>query len=475
MIAVIIGVIVAFSPFIVLWGIEALKDAMIKSKARKGNAREYDDLMTTATHKRDLTSRWGMALKDDRLIGLQKKVMVPKEDDNGNPVDAKGNIVDDPNDAAMVTAKDDDDKVIKEYRFDAFNEDYCNPHLKEKNPLPVDPGKKIPSWNTTYKIGLLASCIVSVLISMIHVYVGFLIPIIMTTIIASIMRREGKACLDANKATWDKIEILYRKYFGSIPDGATIKDMVNITGWEAKGESQAVADATVYANEIGKVDEAESIIHPKDKRGHIIKPRISNFRDIPSSMVITFDANFMQESIPAFIKHLNQSIGGNTVEWIAQRDVNKNGRIVSKNGWDFNKLQVWLKAMPPLPSIASLPEDLDETPWNIIRLGRSVNGEVTWDLSGQGWGAKKERDDHGVLQTVIGPNGKPVPDDKHQSEQAGITCPMSLVPLDVHTLVWTLVNDDDEDHHDDEPATELIHDKHGLLPSDAPAMIYTNA
>ena len=37
-----------------------------------------------------------------------------------------------------------------------------------------------------------------------------------------------------------------------------------------------------------------------------------------------------------------------------------------------------------------------------------------------------------------------VPDTVHHAAAAGITCPMSLVPLDVDTLVWTLEEVDDE-------------------------------
>jgi hypothetical protein len=444
---IVLGALTTFSPIIISMLFAWCQDLLAKNKARNANRNDYDELMKRVVHLSTMRSRLRAAWHDKRLLGLQKKVMVPKEDKQGNMVDKSGSVVDDPSQAAMVPAKDDDGKVIKEYSLDKFTDKYCNPNLKEKKPLPVDPGKNVPTWVRTYKIGFLASFVVSSLIILVRLWPLLIIPFIISSVVLSVMIKQGKACIQSEDATWEKIGTIYSKFFGSaLKNGATVKDMVQITGWEAAGEAQAVADAIVYASEIGQSEEADKIIHPRDKRGREVKPRIARFRDVPSSMVISFDANFMQSSIPAFMDHINQTIGGGTVEWIAQREVNRNGRIVQKDGWDFDKQKVWLKTMPPLPTMASLPDDLDETPWNLIRLGRSVNGEVTWDLSGQGWGAKMEKSEDGKLHQVLDKNGKPVPDDKHHSEQAGITCPMGLVPLDVNTMVWTLVPTDGSGH-----------------------------
>jgi hypothetical protein len=467
-----LSALITFSPFILAFLWSWLEDLMARRRAAAANRHDYDELMKRANHRSTLMGQLRAAMQDKRLVGLMRKVMVPKQDDQGNPVDRKGDPVDDPSQAVMVPAKDDDGKVIKEYRFDKFTDEYCNPHLEQKNPLPVDPGPRIPAWVTCYKLGFLGSFMLAFLVIAIGFLAGLVIPFIESSVVFGVMRRQGQACLDSDKQTWDKINTIYTKYFGQPPEGATVHDMVQIIGWEAPGESQAIADAIVYASEIGKDEEAEAIIHPKDKRGHEKRPRIARFRNVPSAMVIRFGANFMRESINAFMNHLNQTIGGGTVEWVARSDVNKNGHIVQKDGWDFDKQEVWLKTMPPLPMMASLPEDLDETPWNVIRIGRSVSGEATWDLSGQGWGAKMERDENGQLHPVMGKDGKPLPDDKHQSEQAGITTPMSLIPLDVDTMVWTLVPVDDDGDEIENSNASVITDDHDA--GEESSALYTN-
>ena len=426
-----------------------VRDKIVARRAEGLNRAAYEEAMKGATHLSTVRGRLRAANHDQRLWGLMRTVKTPLVDADGDPVDKKGNPIPEGSDPIMVTAKDDEGKPVREYRFDTWNEDYCNPHLEEKMPLSVDPGPRVPSWPRIYVYARLVAAVLGLLLSIMGLWAGLVVPFGIGMWTTVTMLRQGQACMESNQDTWGKIETIYTKYFGQPPEGKTVEDMVQINGWEAPGESQAIANATTYASEIGKTEEAERIIHPTDKRGRPVKPRISRFRTVPSSMIIRFSATFMEESIPAFMNHLNQSLGGRTVEWVAEREVQRGGKTVMTNGWDMDKQTVWLHTLPPLPTIASLPEDLDTTPWNVIRLGRSVNGEVVWDLSGQGFGALMQKNENGELVEVRDKKGNIVPDTVHRSEQAGITTPMSLVPLDVDTPVWVLSEDDGS--NDDSP------------------------
>lgn len=444
-ISVVIAFLITFIPLLVRYALASIQDHNIKRKASELNKAEYDETMKSATHKADLNDTLKAARTDKRLWGLQRVVKEPLVDSNGVNVDKKGDPLPDGAKPIMVPEKDEDGNKVKEYIFDKWCTDYTNPNPRVgAKPLPIDPGKWVPSWPRVYRIGYLISFVLSLALSYFKLWPELIIPLILSIVVFQTMMKQGKACQDAFKATWDKLDVIYNKHFGSVPKGMTVKDMIDIEGWEAAGESQAIADATTYAAEIGKSKEAEAVMHPKNKAGKVIQPRIARFRDVPSKITFRFGTNFMKSGCKSFMEHMNQNIGGGTVEWLAMTKVTKHGKIIQQDSWDFDKQRVVLTTMPPLPNIASLPEDLDETPWNIIRLGRTVDGEATWDLSGQGWGPKMEKNKDGVLQPVIGPDGKPVADDMHHSNQAGITCPMSLVPLDINTEVWTIVRIDDD-------------------------------
>lgn len=446
-IAAVVGVLITALPTMVRHVIAMLQDSRVKHRAADMNRYEYEEAVKQADHRKKLDEVLKEARKDKRLWGLQRVVKTPLVDGNGFNVDKKGNRLEEGEKPIMVPEKDEDGKKVKEYIFDKWCTDYTNPNPKVGAlPISIDPGKFVPSWPTVYKYGYFLSFVMAFVMAYFKAWPLLVIPLALSITVFETMMKQGKACQQAFNGTWDKLDVIYNKYFGKPPEGSTVKDMITIDGWEAAGESQAAADATTYAAEIGKSEEADKVIHPKNKNGKEVKPRIARFRDIPSKMTIRFGTNFMQSSCKPFIDHMKQNFGNGTIEWLAMKTKVSHGRVIQEDSWDFDKQVVTLMTNPPLPNIAAIPEDLDMTPWNLIRLGRTVDGEATWDLSGQGWGPQLEKDEDGNLVPVKGPDGKPIADQIHHSDQAGVTCPMGLVPLDVDTPVYALVMTDDEGH-----------------------------
>ena len=281
------------------------------------------------------------------------------------------------------------------------------------------------------------------------------------------MLKRGKECEESNKILWEKLQTIYTNNIRPLKEGESIQSLVDITEWACPNDDLYVANAKTKASEDGLSAELEQVLpKPDPKTGRVPKPRRAEFQNVPCKMTIYFDANFMQSGCDALLKHLNQNIGGGAVEWVAQKAVPQpDGTYLFMDGWDFDKMKVDLMTLPPLPDIANLPEDLDETPWNVIRIGRTVTGEAVWDLSGQGFGLRPKRDAQGnVIRDEYGqpvfPQSLDEPgaelDTIHHGEGAGITCPMALVPLDVNTLVWSVEPESDEERRMIESNREVL-------------------
>jgi hypothetical protein len=320
------------------------------------------------------------ALADDRLLPITRSV--GETDDQGKPVmDGKGKP-----------------KKTKEYvleKHDAYG-------------ILIDPGRGALTWRKLYAALLVASVIITAagVISPALYGVGFMASLVMDSLII----HNGGKLIAAESKAFDDVLAISRLKLGA--DATDPHEIINITDWEFAGEAASIANGTVRASEDGQTETIAKEVDAYNK-GH--RPRIARIRDVPAAMTIAFPISFMKSSTDAFITHINQNVGGGTVEWVAQKRTSQpDGSVRIENGWDFTGRMVTLRTMPPLPDMAKLPMDIGDGPWNAIRLGKTVEGEAVWDLSGQGGSV----------------NGRPL-----HGGGVGVTTPMSLVPLATDTKV----------------------------------------
>lgn len=456
---VLLGVLAAFSPFILVNIGYAIIDSMHKRKVMKtGDKKLQAQLLEQPSKRQEFSSIMKAALADQRLAGKKREIKIP--DKNAiKKMEASGQTVTDEN-RPMKTLVDDGDRPQYEYssekwdpKFDQFADGTPDPI---RSRIYVDPGKGAPTIRRRYFILMGVAIVLGVIMCFLKLWIGLLAPFILGCVTLAQMKKHGKECEASTELVWQKLTDIYTNCVGPLKDGQSIHDVVTINDWSALGDDQYEANAKTYAGEKGLTEDLEKILPKIDqKTGKKIKPRRAVFRDVPCSITIQFGTGFgLNESQrQRLLDNLNLNIGGGKVEWVAKKALpTKDGTLKQVDGWDFDKMTVDLMTLPPLPMMAALPEDIDETPWNVIRLGRAVDGEVVWDLSGQGWGYRPKMDENGkVLRDDFGmpifpdandPNK--VPDTIHHAKAAGITCPMALVPLSVDTLVWTLVETDDE-------------------------------
>lgn len=458
LVSALIAVGVTASPFIVLELIAVIRDSMTKRKAMTMNRQQAEQTMKQVGRAKALNELLAAAVSDERLAGKKTPIMIPDKAAI-KEMEARGQTVDDSS-KPMKQLVDDGERPQYEYktekwdpRFDQFNDGSPDPIMSR---IYVDPGKGAPTVRRIYFILLGAAVVIGTGATIAGFYPALVVPFGLSITACTLMKKHGQECLDSTKLVWEKLEGIYTACVGPIPEGQTIRDVVTVNEWSAIGDDQYESNAKTFAGERGLSKELEEII-PKvnPKTGVKNKPRRAVFRDVPCSITMTFKTGFgLQDSQrKKLLDNLNLNIGGGKVEWVAKKAIpQKDGSIRQVDGWDFDAMRVDLMTLPPLPAKAMLPEDIDETPWNVVRLGRSVDGEVVWDLSGQGWGylprknadGSTMRDAYGM--PVFPGKGDPdaVPDTVHHAAAAGITCPMSLVPLDVDTLVWTLEEVDDE-------------------------------
>jgi hypothetical protein len=299
--------------------------------------------------------------------------------------------------------------------------------------IPLDPGKGALTLRKLYIVLLLAASIISgigLAFYWLLIVVGGIIAFTNMGIIIS----NGKEAIKNHKAINDTLLDIARQRLGADPSQPK-ESIFSIQEWEYEGEAQTLSDAITKAGEDGKSQEIQDHI-PKPGKP---KPRIARFRTVPSKMMFNFPTSFMESSETAFLKHMNQNVGGKKVDWVAEKEeVQKDGSIVKKDGWDFTNKQVFIKTMPPLPQKAKLPKDIWDGPWNAIRLGRTVSGEAIWDLSGQGDSMGNDA------------SGNPLPQKiKLSGSGLGVTTPMGLVPLDVNTEVWVQTIKTNIENNDD--------------------------
>lgn len=439
-------------PFIALEAVALARDAIVRRKARDMNPRQAEQLLKDAGHVAALNELLSAALHDQRLAGKKTPIMIPDKAAI-KEMEAKGQTVDEDS-KPMKQLTDDGGRPQYEFtsekwdpRFDQFDDGKPDPIMSR---IYIDPGKGAPTVRRIYFILLSLAVAVGSIAAMIGVYPALAVSFGLSVAACVLMKKRGQECLDSTKLVWEKLEGIYTSCVGPIPAGQTIRDVVTVNEWAAIGDDQYESNAKTYAGEHGLSRELEEILPKADpKTGKKKKPRRAVFRDVPCSVTMTFKTGFgLQDSQRKnLLDNLNLNIGGGKVEWVAKKALpQKDGTVRQVDGWDFDAMRVDLMTLPPLPTRAMLPEDIDETPWNVIRLGRSVDGEVVWDLSGQGWGYLPRKNADGTTMRdsygmpVFPSKGDPdaVPDNVHHAKAAGITCPMSLVPLDVDTLVWTL-------------------------------------
>lgn len=453
-----LALLVTFSPFIIVLAILAAYDAVKKYYIMRNRglpsqtkSRMLKDINKFKTLKNLLIK----ALKDRRLSGKPTPIMVPDKA-KIKEMEQKGVKVDDTN-RPMKPLEDDGGRTIMEYkcekwdpRFDQFADGSNSPIVSRiyLNPSPWTMTKRRP-----YAIILTISYIISLILLSIHLYMPLLVPVILSVIVFVLMVKRGKECLDSENRVWDKLKAIYDKRIKMIIDPTIdIRSLITVNDWNALGDDQYESNARTFAAEHGITMDLEKIlpkINPKTLKKS--KPRRAVFRDVPSSITIILEPGWGLDptSRQNLIDALNLNLGGGKVEWVAKKPVpQKDGTIRQVDGWDFDGLKADFMTLPPLPVRAALPEDIDETPWNIIRLGKTVDGEAVWDLSGQGWGLLPRRDKEGKI--VRKDDGTPEfptkkdPDAQadiiHYSPVAGITCPMGLVPLDQNTLIFKVKN-----------------------------------
>ena len=469
LIALLIGVATTLAPFILTELTKFIQDRSRQKKIANANKADQLRLLQEPSKRQEFNNILKQAMHDQRLSGKQRPIMVPDKakikelKDSGQPVDE-----DNP---PMKPLQNSAGETIMEWscekydpRFDQLKDGKDKPIMAR---IYIDPGKGAPTYTRQYKLFLAIGVLIGIIAYMTKLWVLLIVPVILGSITMSKMLKRGKECEESNKILWEKLQTIYTNNIRPLKEGEPIQSLVDITEWACPNDDLYVANAKTKASEDGLSAELEQILpKPDPKTGRVPKPRRAEFQNVPCKMTIYFDANFMQSGCDALLKHLNQNIGGGAVEWVAQKAVPQpDGTYLFMDGWDFDKMKVDLMTLPPLPDIANLPEDLDETPWNVIRIGRTVTGEAVWDLSGQGFGLRPKRDAQGnVIRDEYGqpvfPQSLDEPgaelDTIHHGEGAGITCPMALVPLDVNTLVWSVEPESDEERRMIESNREVL-------------------
>jgi hypothetical protein len=351
-------------------------------------------------HRQALQKKIHEGLADQRLLPITKKV--PDLDKDGNQKkDPKGKPL-----------------FNTEFKLEKFD-DYG---------IPIDPGSSALTLRKLYLLLFLVSSLVT-FIGMVTWIPLTAIGIIIAIVNIFMIMKNGKECMEVHDNIIKTLKEIAQGKLNA-PADASPEDIFTIQDWEYEGEAQTIADAITKAGEDGKTAEVQKHI-PKEGQK---KPRMARFRTVPSKIVFNFPTSFMESGESAFLNHMNQNIGGGTVDWVAEKtEIQNDGSIVKKDGWDFTNKQVSVKTMPPLPKVAMLPKDIGEGPWNAIRLGRTVSGEAIWDLSGQGDSMGKDA------------AGNPIPKKiELKGAGLGVTTPMGLVPLDTQTQVWVIEETDND-------------------------------
>lgn len=256
------------------------------------------------------------------------------------------------------------------------------------------------TWRTLYLILLLSSTIMSALGIMIlkKSLPAIIASLIISSIMFGIIISNGRKKLQSESTMIDRIFAVLKAH---IPFDQSITDprqVITVGQWTLPDEPQIIADAKVQARQAGEYKELEKDLPQPDKKGRVRQAKIAQFRTVPISMTVKFPVTFRSAGTDDTISHLNEAFGGKT-EWVAERDVQdpKTGKTKTVNGWVFDEGMAYLRTVPPLPTIASLPEDLDKGAWNELKLGVTVSGEAVWNIN---------------------------------------KTPMSLIPLSVDTMIW---------------------------------------
>lgn len=400
-------------------------------------AKEIEDQLAGASRKQVFNEKINAAMHDPRLLPFQEDVIGPlyeqELDAKGKPkrtelggfvlkLDEKEKPIpklDDKGQPMQGPQYDGQGKKIKRYKFEKRDPKYG---------IIMDPGKA-PTWTKLYKMLWAIAVIVSTLGAFTKIWFLVAVGTIVAIVNFHLILKNGKECMESTKQIYDTVlTVVQQKIGGSTMSVTDPHEIINITDWEYEGEARDVANAKTEAAEAGESDKLESELPRKNRLGQLMRWPIATFRDQPAAMTIQFPATFSDSGESGFLEQLNLQVGAKTVEWVAKKDTfdPKTGKPITVDGWDYKNKEVTLRTMPPLPDRANLPDDLDATPWNTIRLGRTVDGEAVWDLSGEGFYKG---------------------DKLHSGHGAGVTTPMALVPLSLDTEVWMAIPEDGDDPH----------------------------
>lgn len=416
-------------------GWNRLLDKRALRKAQdKGDRKALADLQAAPGRASLFASRVNAAMNDNRLLPVQVDEIGPvyenELDDKGKPKrNELGGFVYkvDENDKP-IPKLDDKGEPVQGPQYDAQGNKIKRYKFEKRDPtygVVINPGNA-PTWRKLYTVLLIVAVLLTGIGFGFRIWALAVIGFIVACVRFHLIMKNGKACMESTQRIYQKVLDVVESKLGAT--AADPHEIINIDDWEYDGEARDMANARTRAAENGESEKLEKMLPQKNpKTGKLMRWPIATFRTQPASMVIDFPAKFNDSGEGPFIEALNLQIGARTVEWVAKRDVPdpKTGRMVAKDGWDYNEDKVYLRTMPPLPDRASLPDDLDATPWNTIRLGRGVDGEIVWDLSGEGFYKG---------------------DKLHYGHGAGVTTPMALVPLGTDTEIWVAINDDDDDN-----------------------------
>lgn len=263
---------------------------------------------------------------------------------------------------------------------------------RDKWGINIKPSPLAPTWRRVYLILIIIQAALAYLgaasTSLPLMGVSAVIGFINLGMIVS----NGGKCLESTKVIYDRMFTTLSQHM-HLDKEADPKQYLKVQDWTLPDEPQIVADAKVQARQDGEYDQLKQDLPENMKH----KPKVAGFRTTPTAMTVTFPVEFRRDATDDTLAHLNEIFGGKT-EWVAERDVpDGKGGMKTKTGWEFENGIVYLRTVPPLPTKAALPENFNEGPYNIIKLGATVSGEGVWDIN---------------------------------------TTPMALVPLATDTMIW---------------------------------------
>lgn len=256
----------------------------------------------------------------------------------------------------------------------------------------ISPSPLAPTWRRVYLILIIIQTALAYLGASSRSIPMMVASVAVGFITLGMITSNGGKCLKSSQQIYDRMFKVLSQHMHLDKD-ADPKQYINVQDWTLPDEPQIIADAKVQARQDGEYDQLSKDLPENLKH----RPKVASFRTTPVTMTVTFPVEFRKDATDDTLAHLNEIFGGKT-EWVAEKEVpDGKGGVRTESGWEFENGIVYLRTVPPLPTMAALPENFNEGPYNIIKLGATVSGEGVWDIN---------------------------------------TTPMALVPLAVDTMIW---------------------------------------